>query len=144
MSIITIIGCSATRAWPESSRWIASETACLNSLLTVCGLMLALFSKAAFHQQQGCAVLMISHDLHRVMKESTQVLCLYRHICCICKTDAKCEGWSHKSWWRALSFWVICAFENPPSIPIFLATQIIYIGYGQFFFKMTPFPFTFL
>jgi hypothetical protein len=27
---------------------------------------------------------------------------------------------------------VICAFENPPSIPSFLATQIVYIGYGQF------------
>jgi hypothetical protein len=24
------------------------------------------------------------------------------------------------------------AFENPPSIPSFLATQIVYIGYGQF------------
>lgn len=35
------------------------------------------------HHQQVCAVLMVSHDLHRVMKESTQVLCLYRHICCI-------------------------------------------------------------
>lgn len=35
------------------------------------------------HQQQGCAVLMVSHDLHRVMKESTQVLCLYHHICCM-------------------------------------------------------------
>jgi zinc transport system ATP-binding protein len=35
------------------------------------------------HQQQNCAVLMVSHDLHRVMKESTQVLCLYRHICCM-------------------------------------------------------------
>jgi len=35
------------------------------------------------HQQQDCAVLMVSHDLHRVMKESTQVLCLYRHICCM-------------------------------------------------------------
>ncbi len=35
------------------------------------------------HQSQGCAVLMVSHDLHRVMKESTQVLCLYRHICCM-------------------------------------------------------------
>lgn len=35
------------------------------------------------HHQQGCAVLMISHDLHRVMKESTQVLCLYHHICCM-------------------------------------------------------------
>ncbi len=37
------------------------------------------------HHQQGCAVLMISHDLHRVMKESTQVLCLYHHICCMGK-----------------------------------------------------------
>ncbi len=35
------------------------------------------------HQQQQCAVLMVSHDLHRVMRESTKVLCLYRHICCI-------------------------------------------------------------
>ncbi len=35
------------------------------------------------HKQQNCAVLMVSHDLHRVMKESTQVLCLYHHICCI-------------------------------------------------------------
>ena len=34
------------------------------------------------HQQQNSAVLMVSHDLHRVMKESTQVLCLYHHICC--------------------------------------------------------------
>jgi hypothetical protein len=37
---------------------------------------------------------------------------------------------------------VICAFENPPSIPNFLATQIVYIGYGQFK-KMNPFPVTF-
>ena len=35
------------------------------------------------HQQYGCSVLMVSHDLHRVMKESTQVLCLYHHICCM-------------------------------------------------------------
>ncbi|MFP6776261.1 MAG: metal ABC transporter ATP-binding protein [PS1 clade bacterium] len=35
------------------------------------------------HQKHGCAVLMVSHDLHRVMKESTQVLCLYHHICCM-------------------------------------------------------------
>ena len=34
------------------------------------------------HHKQNCAVLMVSHDLHRVMKESTQVLCLYHHICC--------------------------------------------------------------
>jgi hypothetical protein len=42
-----------------------------------------------------------------------------------------------------LKYIVICAFENPPSIPSFLITQIVYIGYGQFK-KMTPFPFTFL
>lgn len=34
------------------------------------------------HQQQNCAILMVSHDLHRVMKESSQVICLYHHICC--------------------------------------------------------------
>jgi hypothetical protein len=26
---------------------------------------------------------------------------------------------------------IICAFENSPSIPSFLATKIVYIGYGQ-------------
>ena len=31
-----------------------------------------------------------------------------------------------------LKYMVICAFENPSSIPSFLATQIVYIGYGQF------------
>lgn len=35
------------------------------------------------HKQQNTATLMVSHDLHRVMRESTQVLCLYHHICCI-------------------------------------------------------------
>ncbi len=40
------------------------------------------------HQTQGCAVLMVSHDLHRVMKESTQVLCLYHHICCMGQPEA--------------------------------------------------------
>jgi cytochrome b561 len=37
---------------------------------------------------------------------------------------------------------IICAFENSPSIPSFLVTKIVYIGYGQLK-KMTPFPFTF-
>ncbi len=40
------------------------------------------------HKQQGCAVLMVSHDLHRVMKESTQVLCLYHHICCMGRPES--------------------------------------------------------
>ena len=35
---------------------------------------------------------------------------------------------------------VICAFENHPSIPSFLETQIVYIGYGQLK-KKTPFTF---
>ncbi|MGE0072497.1 MAG: ATP-binding cassette domain-containing protein [Thiomonas sp.] len=33
----------------------------------------------------GCAVLMISHDLHLVMAATDQVVCLERHICCIGK-----------------------------------------------------------
>lgn len=44
---------------------------------------------AAFYQQieevrsdLGCAVLMISHDLHVVMAASDRVLCMNGHICC--------------------------------------------------------------
>ena len=32
--------------------------------------------------QHGCAVLMISHDLHLVMASTDDVICLNRHICC--------------------------------------------------------------
>ncbi|WP_321367495.1 zinc ABC transporter ATP-binding protein ZnuC [uncultured Desulfuromusa sp.] len=32
--------------------------------------------------RRGCAVLMVSHDLHLVMAATDQVLCLNRHICC--------------------------------------------------------------
>ncbi len=32
--------------------------------------------------QTGCAVLMVSHDLHVVMAASDRVICLNRHICC--------------------------------------------------------------
>ncbi len=39
----------------------------------------------SFCEPRSCTVLMISHDLHRVMKQSTQVLCLYHHICCMGK-----------------------------------------------------------
>ncbi|WP_298294094.1 ATP-binding cassette domain-containing protein [Thiomonas sp.] len=31
----------------------------------------------------GCAVLMVSHDLHLVMAATDQVVCLERHICCV-------------------------------------------------------------
>jgi len=37
--------------------------------------------------EQGCAVLMVSHDLHVVMASTDQVLCLNRHICCSGKPD---------------------------------------------------------
>jgi zinc transport system ATP-binding protein len=39
------------------------------------------------HQTKKCAVLMVSHDLHRVMKQSSQVLCLNQHICCMGKPE---------------------------------------------------------
>ncbi|MGM0986671.1 MAG: metal ABC transporter ATP-binding protein [Pseudomonadota bacterium] len=44
---------------------------------------------AAFYRQianvrreLGCTVLMVSHDLHVVMRASDRVVCLNRHICC--------------------------------------------------------------
>ena len=36
----------------------------------------------AYHARSGCAVVMVSHDLHLVMARSTRVICLYHHICC--------------------------------------------------------------
>lgn len=33
-------------------------------------------------QERGCGVLMVSHDLHLVMKGTDRVFCLNRHICC--------------------------------------------------------------
>lgn len=33
-------------------------------------------------QETGCAVLMVSHDLHVVMKTADRVICLNQHICC--------------------------------------------------------------
>lgn len=32
--------------------------------------------------QRGCAVLMVSHDLHLVMAATDRVLCLNQHVCC--------------------------------------------------------------
>ncbi|MEJ2200310.1 MAG: zinc ABC transporter ATP-binding protein ZnuC [Desulfuromonadaceae bacterium] len=37
---------------------------------------------AEIRQRYGCAVLMVSHDLHLVMAATDRVLCLNRHICC--------------------------------------------------------------
>lgn len=36
----------------------------------------------ALRQDLGCAVLMISHDLHLVMAKTDEVMCLNHHICC--------------------------------------------------------------
>lgn len=36
----------------------------------------------AVRQSRGCAVLMVSHDLHVVMAASDRVLCLNGHVCC--------------------------------------------------------------
>ncbi|MDX1795456.1 MAG: ATP-binding cassette domain-containing protein [Hydrogenovibrio sp.] len=33
-------------------------------------------------EKQGCGILMVSHDLHIVMKSTNQVLCLNQHLCC--------------------------------------------------------------
>ncbi|MDX2265276.1 MAG: metal ABC transporter ATP-binding protein [Hyphomicrobiales bacterium] len=37
---------------------------------------------AAIRDRRGCGVLLISHDLHMVMKSSDRVVCVNRHICC--------------------------------------------------------------
>lgn len=37
---------------------------------------------AAVRQDLGCAVLMVSHELHVVMSASDRVICLNGHICC--------------------------------------------------------------
>ncbi len=36
----------------------------------------------AIRDQLGCAILLISHDLHIVMRRTDRVLCLNGHICC--------------------------------------------------------------
>jgi zinc transport system ATP-binding protein len=39
-------------------------------------------------EQYQCSILMISHDLHLVMRGSSQVICLNKHICCQGKAEA--------------------------------------------------------
>jgi len=38
-------------------------------------------------RRHGCGVLMVSHDLHLVMKGTDRVFCLNRHICCSGRPD---------------------------------------------------------
>jgi zinc transport system ATP-binding protein len=33
-------------------------------------------------KERGCAILLVSHDLHLVMSSSDQVICLNGHVCC--------------------------------------------------------------
>ena len=40
------------------------------------------------YKTQKLAIVMISHDLHMVMKSTKQVICLYHHICCSGKPQA--------------------------------------------------------
>ena len=37
---------------------------------------------AELRDELGCAVLMVSHDLHLVMAKTDTVICLNRHVCC--------------------------------------------------------------
>ncbi|MBK4713794.1 MULTISPECIES: zinc ABC transporter ATP-binding protein ZnuC [Tenebrionibacter/Tenebrionicola group] len=41
-------------------------------------------------RELGCAVLMVSHDLHLVMAKTDEVLCLNHHICCSGTPEAVC------------------------------------------------------
>lgn len=37
---------------------------------------------ADLRNEQGCAVLMVSHDLHLVMAATDKVICINQHVCC--------------------------------------------------------------
>lgn len=37
---------------------------------------------ASINRSHGCAVLMVSHDLHMVMSATDHVICLNHHVCC--------------------------------------------------------------
>lgn len=42
-------------------------------------------------ERHGCAVLMVSHDLHLVMAATDRVICLNRHVCCSGHPEAVCR-----------------------------------------------------
>lgn len=43
---------------------------------------------ASLRDENGCGVLMISHDLHLVMAATDEVICLEQHICCMGTPEA--------------------------------------------------------
>ena len=43
---------------------------------------------AQIRDETGCAILMVSHDLHLVMSKTDQVLCLNQHLCCSGKPES--------------------------------------------------------
>ena len=43
---------------------------------------------AQLREEQGFAILMVSHDLHFVMAQTDQVLCLNQHVCCSGTADS--------------------------------------------------------
>ncbi|EAR10595.1 ABC-type Mn/Zn transport system, ATPase component [Reinekea sp. MED297] len=49
---------------------------------------------AAIRRDTNCAVLMVSHDLNVVMRQTDRVICLNTHICCQGKPD---HGVPHRS-----------------------------------------------
>jgi zinc transport system ATP-binding protein len=51
----------------------------------------------AIRNQTGCAVIMVSHDLHVVMRRSDRVICLNGRICCEGKPDKVIELSEYKA-----------------------------------------------
>ena len=62
-------------------------------------------------KELGCAVLMVSHDLHLVMAKTDEVLCLNQHICCSghrrwCRcipNSSPCSATAAQSNWRCIA-----------------------------------------
>ena len=43
---------------------------------------------ASLRETLGCAILMVSHDLHLVMAQTDSVICLNQHVCCHGKPES--------------------------------------------------------
>ncbi len=47
---------------------------------------------ADVRESLGCAIVMISHELHVVMRQTDRVICLNGHICCQGKPETVCDS----------------------------------------------------